>query len=271
MKNILIAITLLTSLVLVLNGCGSSNSGPATAADVADTTVSELVEASEGGSLTYQVMDGTRVTLEIPPNALSESITTTLKVDAASDTELAGVDSLYVITVGPESVKLFNPAYLRVIPAPVIENVKNKGLFIVNDNNHLMPLKQVNDDNQVKGSIYMSGRYELSGIDTGKCIEILSDIEAADIPENWQDLISVFNGLIWTGTWFRNNNESDDAKACMDNAIDICSQGIEKFIARSLLNDDKALAEYKNSLEKYKYIQKLCADQEVLSKNLDGK
>ena len=273
MTTKILPILLFFSVALLLNGCGKSDSGSAivTEPGVVEISAEQFVEASEGGTLTYKVPDGTLVTLEIPPKALKESMKITLKVEAAAASEKAGIDSIYIISIQPDSVKFFNPAYLNVSSAPASENKKNTGLFSVRGDGVLLPLKQVVEVDGVKGNIYTSGVYELSTFDTGKCIEILSEIETSDIPDNWQDLVTVFNGLIWTGTYFNNSGETDDATACMDAATDICGQGIEKYIAKSFSIDEKTLSVYKNDLEKYKYIQKLCADQLVLSKNLDDK
>ena len=273
MKIRLFGILLLLSLAFIMIGCGSSDSDRAptllTETEPSGVSVEKFIEAAEGGTLYCKVSDGTVVRLDIPPKALAESMTIKLKVTLASESEDAGTDSLYMISTQPDSVKLFNPARLTVRPVPAIEN--NTGLFVVMENDILLPLKQAAADDQVKGNIYTLGLYDFSRFDTGKCIEIFSEIETSDAPENWQDLITVFNSLIWIGTYFQSADEADDAKACMDASIDICGEGIEKFIARSVSNDEKALPAYKNALEKYKYIQKLCADQEILSKNIDDK
>ncbi len=255
-NNYVIILLCLTG--LIFSSCGSSDTG----SGKANETSGQLIVAAEGGTLSYRVPDGTVVTLEIPPKALNKN--TTINLTVADESAKTGSDSQYIISTEPEGLKLFDPAYLSISFASSFARNESTGLFNRSETGLMVALKQSATDAQIKGNIYSLGVYDCLTYDTAMCVEMLTAIEDADVPDDWQGLLTVFNGLIWTGNFFHGSGETDDAKACMAAAISICGQGINNYLNRQDINDEKELSVYKNDLEKYTYIQQLCSGQAVL-------
>lgn len=258
---------LVFALFLTLSGCGNSIVDGVSAPGVSNT---ELIEKKEGGEVALRASDGAVVRLKIPPEALNKSTEITLRTATADEASGAGLQMLHLITIEPADLLLFETAQLfieypkdSIIPA-------ESALFFLNGNS-FVPLKQNRGkETKMTGYIYRFGNYFLSEYDMGRCRDMAYDIIEAEVPVDWQSLMTLFNGLVWSGNYFKDRGEKEDSMACFEQIPVICSEGIDWFLGISPPEEGPELEIYKNGLEKYKYIQKLSADQQVLLKNIDG-
>ena len=258
---------------MVMGACGNSKtesdeSPPGITPDITTDEVlsTGFIEVNEGGRVDCKVSDGATVSLEIPPKALNQSMDVKLGVELAEDS-----DVLYRIKIYPTGLQLYESATLIVEYPESTDKISDIGLFALTEDTGPVPLKQNQSKRFAQGGLYTFGEFVCSRFDMDRSRDISTKLCNAKTPVTWQSLLTVFNGIVWVGTYFYKNEEVEDALACFEVIPSLCGDGLEFFIEQAVPEDEAALEMYKKALEKYKYIQKLSSDQEVLLIDLDGK
>ncbi len=262
-KRLLILIFI--CLNMIFSGCGSSNKETNEAPELPlEGTSSAFIEASEGGRVSSKAADGAVVSVVFPPKALPKSSEVKLSVEIKE-----GNDVLYLVTIYPVEIKLYEAASIIVEFPGSIGGTSDVGLFALIEEAEEVPLKQVLSDKDAAGRFYSFGQFTCSRFDIDDCLYMAAKMRNAKTPENWQDLLTVFNGIVWVGEFFNKTNEIEDALACFEDISALCRDGLDFFIKKEVPEENDALVVYKKALEKYKYIQRLSSDEEVLLKKLD--
>ena len=205
-------------LILAINGCSNSPSDGTIDSKQDDISVMETVdvsemayiEAADGGSISCETETGIKVSLEIPPSTLpkSEEITVSVKPDA---------ENRLLIYIEPENLQLENAAFLIIEnDANLSDKIENNALFASDTNGGLIPLKQQFVDTILSGQLYRLGIFECGDIEP----EPPETVLAKSAIDSWQDTLTLFNGLVWMGTYYNSLGDSDRSSACFRAAVE---------------------------------------------------
>ena len=260
-KNILMIALIFTG--LVFSGCGKSGSGSPVVSDLTGESATKIIEAADGGSISCTASDGVEVTLTIPAKALNESTEVTLTVETASETANVEPETFYKIKTEPENLMLSGTAYLQVELSESLTALPDISLGYLKDDGFLLPLKQKRITNTITGNLYRFGTFDCSEFNTDLGNDIADKIQTAETPDTWQDLFTIINGLIRVNNYLQQAGEIDNAKACLNAVLKLSVNGIDSFIQNQVSASEKETTEYKTSLAKYKFIQRLCSDQAI--------
>ncbi len=260
-KRLLILIFI--CLNMIFSGCGSSNNETP---GVPLGTTSVFIEASEGGRVSRKAADGAVVSVVFPPKALPKSTEVKLGVEIVE-----GNDILYNITIYPVEMNLYEAASIIVEFSESTGELPDIGLFELMEEVGEVPLKQILSEKDATGCLYSFGQFTCSRFDMKDCLDMAEMMRNAKTPENWQGLLTVFNGIVWVGEYFNKTNEIEDALSSFQDISTLCRDGLNLFIKQEVPEEGDALEMYKKTLKKYKYIQRLSSDDEVFRIDLDGK
>jgi len=242
-------------LALTINGCGHSSSGSSidskqdeiSIIETLDVSETALIDASDGGSLLCETENGIKVSLEIPPSTLPKSEEVTLSVKPDSENRL-------LIKIEPDNLQLENAAALIVAyDADVSEKIEKNSLFMAGANGGLIPLKQQFTDNILNGLLYRLGTFEYGDIYP----ETPENVLAKSAKDSWQDILTLFNGLVWMGNYYKSQDDIEASKSCFRLAVTTCHDAVTLFSEIDLPEKGEALADYKKKNIKYEYINAL--------------
>jgi len=246
-----------------MSACGSSKTDSSVGQPDGVFT-SSVIENRDGGTVSCKADDGAEILLVIPPNALPASVDVKLSVETDTDSE-----TLYRVTIYPVELQLFEAAKLVISASGASATISGAILFSAKADIAPVPLKQSQANNVAEGCLYSFGSFTCARFDMTDYRDISSGIRNAKTQETWQDLLTAFNGIVWLGNYFYKNDELDETLTCFETIPALCGDALDYFMDKAVPEEADAIIEHKKALAKYKYIQKLCSDQEVLLKNLD--
>ena len=246
-----ISILVFTISALSFSGCRDSSSSPHTP-DIppvippVQNETGLLIEASKGGSLTFEAENGIKATIDIPANTLPDDTYITLALSQSDD-------ELEIITT-PENLKFYNAAMITIDFTTLIDKYKTVKFFDVNNYGALRPLKQKHADTTISGTIYMLGTLNILKPDDSLVLEIADLEKNADSSTEWQELATTFNSLLWLCSYYSNLGDVEESASCMNAAVSKCITGADSFLDSDITGTKENI----NSLEKLNYLLGLC-------------